>query len=196
MTSTIAADIVENIFQSFLNPGNPLTIKNLMSVSLAMAQTVMREVVDTSSPRVQLVVDLLRRLVDHNAVLTANDRIVMMNAIDYVIPHALVFMTQIEQGCIVLCGDLETEVTTCWSRYCGSKNKVKSNTSITTTTTTQSSSSSSSSLPLSTAATTTATVPTTTTLTRSITDPLKLKETSTTRLMTLTSIAQKYHPTV
>lgn len=181
MTTTIGTDLIENIFLSFLSPENPLTIKNLASVSVAVAQTVMREVIDTTAPRLKLVIHILQRLAGQNIALSSSDQVELANAIEYVIPHALVFMTQIEQGCIVLCEDMNTEATTCWTRCCTRKKKQTTPTAATLPTTT---------IPVSIPSTITLAP---TTLTRTITDPLILKETSTTRLTILSAIAAKYH---
>lgn len=111
--------LIQEILKEFAGQG--LTLTSLVSTAVAVTQSVMKSIIDASGPRITAVVEILKVLatdMSQTGELTPAQISQLLEVIDSVIPQLVATMTQIEQGCIVLCDESYTEIvqeaSKCW----------------------------------------------------------------------------------
>lgn len=102
-----------------------LTSDNLIAVGIAVAQEVIKQVEIEISSRIPSVITVLHDLSSFNGQLTVEEKKDLDNLIEKFMPQVLSAMTQIEQGCIVLCEDV-TDVAESWWNKCFKSTKATS----------------------------------------------------------------------
>lgn len=113
--------VVNALVAEFQTAGT-LTLANLTAFAMAIAQAVLQSI----SPEISTVIDVLKALASGSA-LTDAEKAQLLLVIETVIPSVLAFMTQIEQGAVTIAGkvvaEVEQEASSIWS-WCTKKSTV------------------------------------------------------------------------
>jgi hypothetical protein len=121
----------EFIAYEFVNGQHRLSVDNLTSVAVAVAQEVIREDGIHINDRIPCIIAILKRLVHCNDQLTVEQKVEIDNIIDKVMPAVLAILIQVEQGCIKLCKTAVVKVESWWDK-CWKKNSYEDIQQITT----------------------------------------------------------------
>jgi hypothetical protein len=102
--------LIEEIVQEFADWWPH--VDTIVSTAIAVSQSVMHTLIDGSGNQIDVVVAILQKMVEKYPIAFRNpEETAQLNQIiNKVIPQVLAALVQVEQGCIVLCNDIEEAV--------------------------------------------------------------------------------------